>query len=176
MSLTFSDNALVWLQVPSSPSSAILLLARVTPRVQVYFVANVRHVQWAIPQFIQVIGHFAKYHDTLCLSPQILHKHCFQFLLGLTLVPRENKDSAYAKFGGTNKEYYMFRNGLLCFSFVFTWINLTGIFGDCRHGYIYGRSKLRSYFQLQTHRLFVVDLNQTMMMGVHYERGRSANS
>ena len=128
MSLTFSDNALVWLQVPSSSSSAILLLARVTPRVQVYFLANVRHVQWAIPQipneglaFIQVIGHFAKYHDTLCLSPKILHKHCFQFLLGLTLVPRENKDSAYAKFGGTNKEYYdMFRNGLLCFSFVFT--------------------------------------------------------
>ena len=92
MSLTSSDNALLWLQVPSSSSSAILLLGRVTPRVQVYFVANVRHVQWAIPQtpndglvFIQVIGHFPKYHDTLCLSPQILHKHCFQFLLGLSL-------------------------------------------------------------------------------------------
>ena len=128
MTLTFSGNALLWLQVPSSSSSVILLLARVTPRVQVYFVANVRHVQWAILQipneglaFIQVKGHFAKYHDTLCLSPQILHKHCFQFLLGLTLVPRENKDSAYAKFGGTNKEYYdMFRDGLLCFSFVIT--------------------------------------------------------
>ena len=51
------------------------------------------------------IGHFGKYHSTLCLSPQILHKHCFQFLLGLTVVPRENKNNAYAKFGGTNKEY-----------------------------------------------------------------------
>ena len=30
------------------------------------------------------IGHFGKYHNTLCLSPQFLHKHCFQFLLGLT--------------------------------------------------------------------------------------------
>ena len=30
------------------------------------------------------------------------------------MVPRENKGSAYAKFGGTNKEYYgVFRNGLL---------------------------------------------------------------
>ena len=30
------------------------------------------------------------------------------------MVPRENKSSAYAKFGGTNKEYYsIFRNGLL---------------------------------------------------------------
>ena len=46
------------------------------------------------------IGHFEKYHNTLCLSPQILHKHCFQFLLGLTMVPRE--------------EYYgIFQSGLL---------------------------------------------------------------
>jgi len=29
------------------------------------------------------IGHFRKYHDnTLCLFPQIFHKHCFCFLLG----------------------------------------------------------------------------------------------
>ena len=30
------------------------------------------------------------------------------------MVPRENKNNAYAKVGGTNKEYYgSFRNGLL---------------------------------------------------------------
>ena len=59
------------------------------------------------------IGHFEKYHNTLSLSPQILHKHCFQFLLGITKAPRENKNNAYAKFGGTNKEYYgIFRSGL----------------------------------------------------------------
>ena len=52
------------------------------------------------------IGHFGKYHNTLCLSPQILHTLCFQFLLGLTMVPRENKNNASVKFGGTNKEYY----------------------------------------------------------------------
>ena len=57
------------------------------------------------------IGHFGKYHNTLCLSPQILHKHCFQFLLGLT---RENKNNAYAKFGETNEDYYgIFRTVLL---------------------------------------------------------------
>ena len=29
------------------------------------------------------------------------------------MVPRENKNNAYAKFGGTNKEYYgIFRSGL----------------------------------------------------------------
>ena len=59
------------------------------------------------------IGHFGKYHNTFCLSPQILHKHCFQFLLGITMVRRENKNNAHAKFWGTNKEYYgIFRTGL----------------------------------------------------------------
>ena len=52
------------------------------------------------------IGHFRKYHNIPCLSPQILHKHCFQFLLGLTMVPRENKNNTYANFGGTNNDYY----------------------------------------------------------------------
>ena len=37
--------------------------------------------------------------NTLCLCPQILQKHCFQFLLGLTIVLRENKNNAYAKWG-----------------------------------------------------------------------------
>ena len=60
------------------------------------------------------MGHFGKYHNTFVCPPKILHKHCFQFLLGLTMVPRENKNNAYAKFGGTNKQYYgIFRNGLL---------------------------------------------------------------
>ena len=72
------------------------------------------------------IGHSEKYHNALCLSPQILHKHCFQFLLGLTMVTRENKNNAYAKFGGTNKEYYgIFRNAQLTLGSKF--INVTGL-------------------------------------------------
>ena len=59
------------------------------------------------------IAYFGKYDNALSVSPQILHKLCFQFLLGLTLVPRESKDNGYAKFGETNKEYYgIFRSGL----------------------------------------------------------------
>ena len=59
------------------------------------------------------IDHFGKYHNTLYLSPQNLHKYCSQFLLGLRMVPRENKNNVYAKFGGTNKEYYgTFRNSV----------------------------------------------------------------
>ena len=43
-------------------------------------------------------------YNTLCLSSKILHKHCFQFLLGLTMVPRKNKNNAYARFWRANKE------------------------------------------------------------------------
>ena len=44
--------------------------------------------------------HFHIVHNALCLPPKILHKYCFQFLLGLTIVPREIENNAYAKFGG----------------------------------------------------------------------------
>ena len=51
----------------------------------------------------------------------MLHKYCSQFLLELRMVPRENKNNAYEKFGGTNKEYYgIFQNGLLWTSQVTT--------------------------------------------------------
>ena len=30
--------------------------------------------------------------------PKLLHNHRFQFLLGITVVPREIKDNTYAKF------------------------------------------------------------------------------
>ena len=32
--------------------------------------------------------------------PKILHKHCFQFLLGPFYLPRETENNAYAKFWG----------------------------------------------------------------------------
>ena len=32
--------------------------------------------------------------------PKILHKHCFQFLLGPFLLPRETENYAYANLGG----------------------------------------------------------------------------
>ena len=39
----------------------------------------------------------------LFVCPQNWHKRCFQFLVGLTMVPRENKSNPYAKFGGQTK-------------------------------------------------------------------------
>ena len=38
--------------------------------------------------------------------PEVLHKHCLEFLLGVNKAPRETKNNAYAKFGVTNKEHY----------------------------------------------------------------------
>ena len=48
---------------------------------------------------------FEKYHNTFCCSSKILHKHCFQFLLGRFL-PREIENKAYSKFLKDDKEYY----------------------------------------------------------------------
>ena len=35
-----------------------------------------------------------------------LHNHCFQFLLGITVVPREIEDNGYAKLWGKNTVHY----------------------------------------------------------------------
>ena len=54
-------------------------------------------------------------HNIPCLPPKILHNHCFQFFLGITVIPREIKDNGYAKFGGGGggKEvhYTLYENG-----------------------------------------------------------------
>ena len=62
----------------------------------------------------------------LNIHPKLLHNHCFQFLLGITVVPREIKDNTYAKFKVykkivnlksslkvlTHREYHVIYNGL----------------------------------------------------------------
>ena len=40
------------------------------------------------------------YHNALCMSPQILHNHCLQFLLGVKMAPRETENNAYTQFWG----------------------------------------------------------------------------
>ena len=35
--------------------------------------------------------HFDIAHNTLCLPPKVLHSHCFQFFLGITVIPRKCK-------------------------------------------------------------------------------------
>ena len=61
------------------------------------------------------IHHFHLDHNIPCLLPEILHNHCFQFLLGITVLsrPKRNRRSYndYAKFlggggGGVNKVHY----------------------------------------------------------------------
>ena len=42
----------------------------------------------------------------ILFTPKILYNHCYQFLLGITVVPREIEDNGYANFWGTNKVHY----------------------------------------------------------------------
>ena len=69
--------------------------------------------------------------------PQILHKHCLQFLLGVKMAPRETENNAYAKFWGdkqralwyvvvflewsidTKCDFLFAMNGLCTFSLLF---------------------------------------------------------
>ena len=39
--------------------------------------------------------------------PKILLKHCFQFLFGVKIVPRDTEDNAYAKFWGDKQNFCM---------------------------------------------------------------------
>ena len=71
------------------------------------------HIQWLFRKtWVQIplaaIGHFGKYHNTLCLSPQILHKHCLCILLGPFLSPKRNWKQSLCKIWGDNEEYYGF--------------------------------------------------------------------
>ena len=42
-------------------------------------------------------------HSTPCLSPNVLHNHCFQFLLGFTILPGELENNANAKCFGAKQ-------------------------------------------------------------------------
>ena len=52
------------------------------------------------------IRHFHNVHNALSLLPKVMRSHCFQFLLGLTIVPREIENNAYVQFLGVNKVHY----------------------------------------------------------------------
>ena len=52
------------------------------------------------------IHYFHTHHNA---PSKILHNHCFQFLLGITVVLIEIQDNGYAKFWGVNKVHYGLR-------------------------------------------------------------------
>ena len=68
------------------------------------------------------VSHYSKYSFAICSSlPPIAPLVCplklcitFFFLLGVTVLPREMKDRAYAKFWGANKVYYGEYNICVC--------------------------------------------------------------
>ena len=56
-----------------------------------------------LPNELCKIHHFHIDHNGPLLPPTILHNHCFQFLLGITVVPREIEDNGYITFCGVEK-------------------------------------------------------------------------
>ena len=58
-----------------------------------------------IDSFLAVMGSWHHLQYTL-FAPKTLRNLCFLFLLGITVVPREIKEKAYAKCSGQNKVYY----------------------------------------------------------------------
>ena len=50
--------------------------------------------------WIASIRHLHISHNAPYLPPKILHNLCFSFLVGITVVPREIENNAYAKFWG----------------------------------------------------------------------------
>ena len=60
------------------------------------------------------IGHSGKYHNTLCLSPQALHKHCFCFLLGPLVSPKRNWKLLMQNLGGQTKSIMVFSGVANC--------------------------------------------------------------
>ena len=56
------------------------------------------------------------YHNALCLSPKVLHKHCLQFLLGVKMFPGETGNNAYSNFWGDKQRalwYVMVFSGVV---------------------------------------------------------------
>ena len=48
--------------------------------------------------------------------PNILHKHCLQFLLGVKMAPRETENNAYSNFWGDKQRalgYFMVFSGVV---------------------------------------------------------------
>ena len=56
--------------------------------------------------YLLFIHYFCIDHNAPCLPPRILHTHCFQFLVGITVVPREIQDNCYTNFWGVNTVHY----------------------------------------------------------------------
>ena len=63
------------------------------------------------------MGHFGKYHDSLCFTPPNFAIALFLFSLGTIVSPKGNWKQCLCKIwggGGLNKKYYgIFRSGLL---------------------------------------------------------------
>ena len=72
--------------------------------ISIFCVSNFITLVFVIPNLGIYYFHIDR--NAPCPPPQILHNHCLQFLLGVTVVPREIIDNGYAKLWSVNKMHY----------------------------------------------------------------------
>ena len=60
-------------------------------------------IKGSVISAFRMVFFLQKYHNTLCCPSTILHKHCFQFPLGLTIAVRKFENNVYAKCWRNNK-------------------------------------------------------------------------
>ena len=76
--------------------------------------------------------------------PKILHKHCFQFLLGPFYLPRETEDNAYAKFWNDKQRALWYVTVFLEWSMETTDSSLRRFLSGCKQTN-YANSKRRKW-------------------------------
>ena len=62
------------------------------------------------------------YHNLCVCHPKILHEHCFRFLLGVKMAPRETENNAYAKSWGDEQRALWY---IMVFSVVVNSLHVT---------------------------------------------------
>ena len=100
--LLSKDKQLTWfveiyIEKESATSACKLKFKRENGQIRIKLVIAIAKCQRAM---ILPIHHFHIDHNAPCLAPKILYNHCFQFLLGITVIPREIQDNGYTKFEG----------------------------------------------------------------------------
>ena len=80
------------------------------------------HSKSFVSKYQSKIGHFQKYHNTLCLSSRILHNYCFYVSLGIIVSPRRKQKQCLCKIlDGQTKSVMVFLKvdyGFVCHSYL----------------------------------------------------------
>ena len=75
----------------------------------VFYQVNLKNLRRSLEFLNLIVRHFHIDHNAPCPPPpkkKKLYNYCFQFLLGITVIPREIEDNGCVKFWGVNNVHY----------------------------------------------------------------------